>query len=437
MTADFSKDEEEPRIEIFKDRSVLYNGKGKTSEFYEGRPSIDAQLRYNEIKKAMSQGYLDGIIKECLTGKVYPIENTKIDTLLNELISSISSQFGRGLVGLFVLQLCVKAISPKQSIRLHKGGTGDFSWKEGISMRTLDANFIAPTLRKYDLLKYNQFGVMMSRSFAENYPYSKFYKASIRGPREQWLELVDLLEGDVVDAELLLRRVISLLINRSEKFKTLVETVNDKLGNFLKAKHSSKEIKALILTHVSSSNYPARLFEIAMHSLVYTVYIKTNPPWHLRPLAQMRSANKKFGNIGDIELLLAPNGQDEIIQAWDAKFGKSYMLEELGELTDKLGNHKNLQEVGFVVDGQPEIRTEIEDKLTEISDIYGVEVKLFSFESWLNYILSNNRVEFDEIAMDWLLSYISYICLKKPDVAPIEEPTEVWLEELIAILKKR
>lgn len=149
----------------------------------------------------------------------------------------------------------------------------------------------------------------------------------------------------------------------------------------------------------------------------------------------MRSANKKFGNVGDIEILLAPNGQDEIIQAWDAKYGKVYLLEELGELTDKIGNHKSLEKVGFVVNGEPLIKQEVEEKLNEISEIYGLDVDLLSFDSWLSYILKENQISFESVAKDWLSVYVDYICLKNPKSAPIEEPTEMWLEELSVALK--
>ena len=61
-------------------------------------------------------------------------------------------------------------------------------------MRSLDKTFITPVLRSYDILRTNADGVMMTRSLAENYPYSKLYKAAIRGNRDEWLEIIDLLE---------------------------------------------------------------------------------------------------------------------------------------------------------------------------------------------------------------------------------------------------
>ncbi|MEI6415090.1 MAG: hypothetical protein WCP34_12635 [Pseudomonadota bacterium] len=64
----------------------------------------------------------------------------------------------------------------------------------------------------------------------------------------------------------------------------------------------------------------------------------------LKPLSQMRFANKKHGNIGDIELI--ENG--DIVASWDAKYGKSYLREEVEEVCEKISGHDNIQVVGFV-----------------------------------------------------------------------------------------
>jgi len=97
-------------------------------------------------------------------------------------------------VSFFRIQLTIKSISPEQSIRLHKGSSStSFSWKEGISMRVLDKNYITPLLRKYKLLRLNADGFMMTRTLAENYPYSQVYKAAIRGAKKEWLQKLHLV----------------------------------------------------------------------------------------------------------------------------------------------------------------------------------------------------------------------------------------------------
>jgi hypothetical protein len=41
---------------------------------------------------------------------------------------------------------------------------------------------------------------MMTRTLAENYPYSKLYKAGIRGARKEWLEITDDVENGDLDS---------------------------------------------------------------------------------------------------------------------------------------------------------------------------------------------------------------------------------------------
>ena len=254
--------------------------------------------------------------------------------ILDRLVQSVTSEVGRALVGLSILQLCVKAIEPEQSIRLHKGSmaTRDFSWCDGISMRSLDKQYITPVLRKYELLRLNADGFMMTRSLAENYPYSSVYKANMRGARSEWVSLVEAIEKDEVVSEVALRYLLSQLLNQADSFRRLALQTLEALTLFLGATVVDKGILlSIILRHINQSDYAARLMEIAMHSLMqgmqeYQVF----PHRLLKPLSQMRSANKKHGNVGDIELL----EDRQIVEAWDAKYGKSYLRDEIEELSE-------------------------------------------------------------------------------------------------------
>jgi hypothetical protein len=81
---------------------------------------------------------------------------------------------------------------------LHKGSTStrDFSWCDGISMRSLDKTIHYTVLRRYELLRLNADGFMMTRSSAENFPYSTVYKAKIRGARTEWVSLLEAIETE-------------------------------------------------------------------------------------------------------------------------------------------------------------------------------------------------------------------------------------------------
>ena len=49
----------------------------------------------------------------------------------------------------------------------------------------------------------------------------------------------------------------------------------------------------------------------------------------LKPLSQMRSANKKHGNVGDIEITAGKRNGLHIVESWDAKYGKAYLRDEI------------------------------------------------------------------------------------------------------------
>ena len=142
-------------------------------------------------------------------------------------MKGITSEVGRALVGVAFLQLTIKSIAPEQSIRLHKGTTrrGSFSWVDGISMRTIDSTYSTPFLREQGLLNVNKFGVFMTRSLAENYPYSKLYKAEMRGPFTEWIDLVDAIEEERMPAKLGLYYLMAQLKNKSDDFNRMAEEV--------------------------------------------------------------------------------------------------------------------------------------------------------------------------------------------------------------------
>jgi hypothetical protein len=61
---------------------------------------------------------------------------------------------------------------------------------------------------------------MMTRSLAENYPYSPVYKANIRGARLEWLRIVEGIETNEIAPEPALHYLLSQLLNRATAFKT-------------------------------------------------------------------------------------------------------------------------------------------------------------------------------------------------------------------------
>ena len=424
----------EPHLEIYTNRSILVKDSGNEI-FTEGPPLVKTQKLVNIVKKDLQNGFLINEITKCKNGTVSWKLNLEHEKLFDDLINGLTSNYGRSLVGLTILQLCIKKIEPSLNIRLHKSGPGEFSWEEGTPMRNLDADFIAPTLRSTNLLKYNKFGVMMSRSFAENYPYTVFYKAAIRGSKQTWLEIVECLEDDTLNPHEGLKKIISLLLNKTDEFQKLSDETIQKLKKYIIKSGSFDNIIQLISDHITTSGYPARLFEIAIHSIFQVLAEDSLLSGSLRPLSQMRSANKKFGNIGDIEIISSKDPKSEILESWDAKYGKPYLFDELGEIEDKLSPHKSLQRVGFITNSEPQSSEEITNKISDIKDAFGINLEILSFTNLVVDITQKFSLTKDEFARKWLTAYVESICQKRRDVAPIDEPTEIWVKELQIFFK--
>jgi len=130
-------------------------------------------------------------------------------------------------------------------------------------------------------------------------------------------------------------------------------------NKYLASNDSSDDILDLINAHIDASDYAARLMEVAMHSLMQSV-VSTGVfvTYELKPLSQMRSANKNNGNIGDIELL----ENNEIVESWDAKYGKINLRDEIDEVSEKLEYHDKVETVGFVTTDSPIRNSEINSK---------------------------------------------------------------------------
>jgi hypothetical protein len=299
-------------------------------------------------------------------------------------------------------------------------------------MRVLDKEYNTPVLRQSDLLSLNADGCFMTRSLAENYPYTKLYKAAIRGAKLEWLELVDRVESGTLKPLPALQHLVGMLINRSDSFK---EDAKRALSHMKSVASNVRDIDAattLLLGFIDDSTHAARLFEIAMHALCQVVEDHHGYDGFLKPLSQMRSANKKHGNIGDIEVTRRAVGM-EILLSWDAKYGKTYLRDELDELEEKLRDHPETKVAGFVTDGELHHREEVLMRAKEIEVTHGVTVELCSFRSWAASQAVLVGVPPRQLATEWIVAFAESICQRRRPRAPIDEPAGAWVTALLQV----
>lgn len=422
-----SEQHEEIHLDVYIDRYELYLETGN-KVYRQGIQNKDTKDRYQKIIDSFTAGFLDKKYAE-LSKANFANLDAGCEGKLRSMVDGVTSEVGRALVGLTCLQLAIKCIAPEQNIRLHKGSTSSrsFSWEEGISMRSLDKRFNTPFLRKNGLLKVNGDGVFMTRSLAENYPYSRLYKAEMRGPFTQWMAIVDAIEENVLDPNTGLSYILSLLKNRSDTFIQDSQTVCELLQEF--SSDSFEDIKNFIISFYNETHYSARAFEISIHAL-YQAMDELNllEGRKLIAISQMRSANKKHGNVGDIELM--EDGM--IVTAWDAKYGKPYLREELDELREKLLQHPEVRKAGFICNSDIDLREDICKRKKEIADETGTEIEIIEFDKFIDAEIVNlESAHRQKLGFRWLTALVESFAQRRLEIAPIDEPCDAWVTDLI------
>lgn len=423
----------EDHLDIYEDRYELHQG-GQISLYREGPQNSEAQLRYKSINYALEHDYLEKQM-ELLNRTNFSQLSEPNRILLRNMVNGITSEVGRALVGLAFLQLTVKSLTPEQCIRLHKGSVrpGSFSWEDGISMRTIDSNYITPFLRKHELLKVNKYGIMMTRSLAENYPYSRLYKAEMRGPFNDWIAIVDALEDHSMPPEQGLRYMMVLLKNHSDAFRLTASYACDLAEQYPVS--SLEQVEQLFSRFFNQTDYSARAFEVVLHGLFQAMdELHLLGDAEIVPMSQMRSANKKHGNVGDIEL----TERGVIVEAWDAKYGKPYLRDELEELRDKLLTHPDVRVAGFIVNTAVDTRPDVIRRRDELAAETGAEIQLFSFEEWVTYEthdLSGSQKA--TLGTHWLCAVTESFAQRRFRLAPIDEPCDAWLRDLSRLMEPK
>ncbi|WP_049908490.1 MULTISPECIES: hypothetical protein [Halorubrum] len=436
-----SEGEIEPHMRVYEDKVEFVDEDGDVETYRVGTQTTQARDRYERIQRELENGFLTDLID-----RVTDVEaDVEIDLdedhqeIIDKIVDSITSERGRAIAGLSAMQLAIKSIAPEQSIRLHKGSksSAHFSWEEGLSMRSIDSTYISPVLREYDLLRVNKDGVMMTRSLAENYPYSRFYQANIRGAQDAWADLIETLEDpdSGIDPEEALKYMITALSGRGERAEEINEATLELVSDLSERNPEREMVKGIIKSHINTSPHSARIYEVALHSLYQLMEEANLLDGELKELTQMRSADKKHGNVADIEVV-DPSDEFHIYSAWDAKHGKSYLRNELQEIRGKLSNHPETQTVGFITSSEPERDSQLEQQKSKIEEEFDVEIELVTFDEFCDRTLDDLSTKMVSPSA-WLTAYAETLCHRRRDRAPIDEPTQEWVSDLGDIVEQR
>jgi len=198
---------------------------------------------------------------------------------------------------------------------------------------------------------------------------------------------------------------------------------------------SLQAIGGIIKNHINHSEARARLLEVAMHALLQALEdAGADLGGNLKPLMPMRTANQKHRNFGDIEIMLG----DAVLESWDAKYDNPYLSDALDVFVEKIrGRDVSELSFGYVLLPEKKHYQDVERKIADIIEEYGVEVLVLSFDEWVEVQFTRAQPEnasVETVATAWLRAYTESLALRRTERAPIDEPTHDWLQTLQHLL---
>jgi len=120
----------------------------------------------------------------------------------------------------------------------------------------------------------------------------------------------------------------------------------------------------------------------------------------------------------------------------DAKYGKPYLRDELEELRDKILTAPGVRVAGFVCDADVDRRDDVVRRAVEIADETGVDIQLLSFREWIDWQTEQLRPsQKNRLADAWLIAVTESFAQRRLEIAPIDEPCDGWLSDLLRMLQ--
>jgi DNA (cytosine-5)-methyltransferase 1 len=246
----------------------------------------------------------------------YSISNIK-DIPANQIryINSIGEKVysQKGVYTVLVTLIVHKILHSDQDIRYHQS-----NMKNGFSGRTIDTQFITPTLKELDLPSMAESG-WLTRSLEQPYPYTLEYNGHIsdKEVREAFLNIIDFVQKYPKKAKDVLRTLLNKVIILRNKNKVKIVVLKDA------DKFSIENIIDCLNEHFSF-NYKiaggSKLPVLAFYA-VYQLLIKELKRFDrclLSPLGSHTACDRTSFAAGDIQIFK----EKKLIEALEIKLGR-------------------------------------------------------------------------------------------------------------------
>ncbi|WP_375561367.1 restriction endonuclease, SacI family [Bernardetia sp. OM2101] len=254
-------------------------------------------------------------LKEIYTLSSSLLDIKNVDTKTQEYIKSIGKNINsqKAVFTVLVTLVTHKIIDPKQDIRNHQA-----SMKDGFSGRSIDTQFITPTLKELGLPSMSESG-WLTRSLEQPYPYTLGYNGKISNKvvKEDFLKILDVVEKNPKTAINILRLLLSEAIQVQKNSFVQIIPLKDS------EKLSIQTIRLVLNEHFYTkykTSGGSKLPVLALFA-VYECLISEIGRYKdcvLSPLGSHTASDRTSKTAGDIEIFK----QKQLFEAIEVKLDK-------------------------------------------------------------------------------------------------------------------
>ncbi|MEN9521511.1 MAG: hypothetical protein RLZZ381_4099, partial [Cyanobacteriota bacterium] len=265
--------------------------------------------------------------------EVYNKSSNIKNTLSNQLfiyIQTIAQNCTKqkGVYTVLITLLIHKIIEPTQDIRYHQSNLPG-----GFSGRTIDTQYITPTLKELGLPAMAESG-WLTRSLEQPYPYNLDYNGKISNKivKEAFLKIIDFVQNNPIQAELIAQLLIFQVIQVTQANQiSIIKLINPEKLN----------IVTVINCLEAHFNYKYRTFGASKLPVIafYAIYLRLVQEVEryqgcsLKNLGSHTASDRTSKTVGDIEIF---DKKKNVIEAIEIKYGKPINLQMILNSKDKI-----------------------------------------------------------------------------------------------------
>lgn len=246
--------------------------------------------------------------------------------LITEITQKCSQQ--KGVYTVLITLLVHKILHPEQDIRYHQS-----HMEGGFSGRTIDTQYITPTLKKLGLPAMAESG-WLTRSLEQPYPYTINYngKISDKVVKNAFLQIIDVVQSKPENAEVFLRFLLHQVRKETEGSKVKITRLSNA---------DELDINTILICLEEHFNFNYKTYGASKLPVIafYAIYqrlileVERYKLCSLKQLGSHTASDLTSKSAGDIEVF---DKNKNLIEAIEIKHGKKIDMQILSIARDKI-----------------------------------------------------------------------------------------------------